>query len=148
MFAALENTAPLLYGHTCYMPNEAVVTLFRPTGPEELALVERSGFREWPPRLPDQPIFYPVTNEEYAAQIARDWNVPASGYGCVTRFAVRSSFMAQFPVQQVGGSTHTEWWVPAERLSELNANLVGVIEVIREFGHRPAPPSQVAESAA
>jgi len=32
------------------------VTLWRPTGPEELALVEASGWREWPPRLPGQPI--------------------------------------------------------------------------------------------
>lgn len=54
----------------------ATVTLWRPTGPEELALVEASGWREWPPRLPEQPILYPVINEEYATRIARDWNVP------------------------------------------------------------------------
>jgi len=118
------------------MPNPSTITLYRPTGPEELALVERSGFHAWPPRLPDQPIFYPVTNEEYAIQIARDWNVPASGYGCVTRFEVLADFMAQFPVQQVGGSAHTEWWVPAERLDELNAAIVGAIEIVREFGQR------------
>ncbi|WP_284620815.1 hypothetical protein [Aquabacterium humicola] len=121
------------------MTEVETVTLYRPTGPEELALLERAGFSAWPPRLPDQPIFYPVTNEEYAVQIARDWNVPASGYGCVTRFRVRSEFMAQFPLQQVGAGMHTEWWVPAERLSELNTNIVGTIEVIREFGSRPAP---------
>ncbi len=120
------------------MNAEDTVVMFRPTGPEELVLVERSGFRRWPPRLPDQPIFYPVTNEDYAVQIARDWNVPASGYGCVTRFEVKSSFMAQFRVQQVGGGTHTEWWVPAERLEELNDNIVGVIEVVQEFGQRQA----------
>ncbi|WP_431099983.1 hypothetical protein [Roseateles noduli] len=62
------------------------VTLFRPTGPRELALVAQSGYRRWPPRLPDQPIFFPVTNEQYAVEIARDWNVPASGEGFVTRF--------------------------------------------------------------
>jgi hypothetical protein len=120
---------------------EDLTTLYRPTGPEELTLIEESEFRTWPPRLPDQPIFYPVTNEEYAVQIARDWNVPASGYGCVTRFQVRTEFMKQFPVKQVGGGQHTEWWVPAERLQELNANIVGFIEVIREFGSRkPRPP--------
>jgi hypothetical protein len=48
------------------------VTLWRPTGPKELALVEDSGWRAWPPRLPDQPIFYPVLNEDYATRIARD----------------------------------------------------------------------------
>lgn len=49
--------------------------------------IEASGWREFPPRLPEQPIFYPVLNEEYAVQIAHDWNVPASGAGFVTRFA-------------------------------------------------------------
>jgi hypothetical protein len=66
-------------------------TLWRPTGPEELALVEASGWVAWPPRLPEQPIFYPVLNEDYAVRIARDWNVPASGVGYVTRFEVERS---------------------------------------------------------
>ena len=30
------------------------VTLWRPTGPDEVALVEASGWREWPPRLPER----------------------------------------------------------------------------------------------
>lgn len=109
------------------------VTLYRPTGPRELALVRDSGFRRWPPRLPDQPIFYPVTNEDYAIQIARDWNVPASGSGYVTRFQVRADFMQRYPLQTVGGRAHTEWWVPAEELEQLNDNIVGLIEVIHEF---------------
>jgi len=119
--------------------------MYRPTGPEELELVRQSGFARWPPRLPDQPIFYPVTNQAYAEQIARDWNVPASGYGCVTRFRVRGSFADQFAVQQVGGAQHTEWWVPAERLEELNANIVGRIEVVAEFGASPASKGASAE---
>ena len=57
----------------------SAITLYRPVGPQELALIEASGWREFPPRLPEQPIFYPVLNEEDAIQIARDWNVPASG---------------------------------------------------------------------
>lgn len=114
---------------------EDTVTLYRPTGPEELELVRQSGFTEWPPRLPDQPIFYPVTNEEYAVQIARDWNVKASGSGYVTKFFVKSEFMSQFQIEKVGGSEHTEWWVPAEKLVELNQNIVGQIEVIHEFGN-------------
>jgi len=48
------------------------VTLYRPVGPKELALIEASGWRAFPPRLPEQPIFYPVLNEDYAIQIARD----------------------------------------------------------------------------
>jgi hypothetical protein len=43
-----------------------LVIMFRPTGPRELELVAASGWRRWPPRLPEQPIFYPVTNQEYA----------------------------------------------------------------------------------
>src|SRR5437867_11857343 len=80
--------------------------LYRPVGPKELALIAASGYREFPPRLPEQPIFYPVLNEEYARQIARDWNVSASGAGYVTRFSVRKEFAAQYPVQTVGGSVH------------------------------------------
>jgi hypothetical protein len=115
------------------MRHMETVTLWRPTGPQELALVEASGWREWPPRLPDQPIFYPVLNEEYATTIARDWNVPASGAGFVTRFEVRKQFLDRYDVQQVGGQTILEYWIPAEDLAELNANIVGQIEVIAEF---------------
>jgi hypothetical protein len=113
-------------------------TLYRPTGPAEILLVQESGFLRWPPRLPHQPIFYPVTNLEYAEEIARNWNVPESGYGCVTRFSVTSSFMAQFELRCVGARRHMEWWVPAERLDELNSHIVGRIEVVSEFGARPA----------
>lgn len=112
---------------------EKTTLLFRPTGPEELELVKNSGFKEWPPRLPEQPIFYPVTNQEYAEQIARDWNVKASGVGYVTKFLVKTSFMQKYKIQKVGGDIHTEWWIPAEELEELNANIVGDIEVISEF---------------
>ena len=56
-----------------------VVTLWRPVGPVELELIRKAGMRAFSPRLPDQPIFYPVLSEEYAIKIARDWNVPASG---------------------------------------------------------------------
>lgn len=117
--------------------DEPVIIMFRPTGPQELALVRASGFRRWPPRLPDQPIFYPVTNQAYAAQIAREWNVPQSGYGCVTRFRIRKSFMDRYPLQKVGGREHTEWWIPAEDLQAMNDHLVGLIEIIEEFGSDP-----------
>lgn len=108
-------------------------TLWRPTGPAELALVAESGWRAWPPRLPDQPIFYPVLNEDYAVRIARDWNVPASGSGYVTRFEVDTEFLRRYPVRQAGGRTILELWVPAEELAEFNAHIVGLIEVVREF---------------
>lgn len=115
----------------------ATRTLWRPCGPEELALVEASGWRAWPPRLREQPIFYPVLNEDYAVRIARDWNVPASGVGYVTRFEVDAGFLERYPVRQVGGETILELWVPAEELEEFNAHIVGLIEVVREFRREP-----------
>jgi hypothetical protein len=114
-----------------------VITMYRPTGPKELELLRLSGFRRWPPRLPEQPIFYPVTNEQYAIEIASRWNVRDDGVGYVTRFAVRSDFMSKYPVQRVGGEHHTEWWVPAEELEALNDNIVGLIEVIGEYRRSP-----------
>ncbi|MBP2479162.1 hypothetical protein JOF53_008034 [Crossiella equi] len=108
-------------------------TLWRPTGPEELDLVRASGWRAWPPRLPDQPIFYPVLNEDYAIRIARDWNVPHGGVGYVTRFEVETEFLSRYPVRQAGGRTILELWVPAEELAEFNTHLVGLIEVVHEF---------------
>lgn len=116
---------------------QQVVTMFRPTGPKELALVRSSGFRRWPPRLAGQPIFYPVTNRDYAAQIAQEWNVAESGFGCVTRFHVRKSFMDRYQIHTVGGSNHTEWWIPAEDLEALNDHIIGDIEVIETFGNEP-----------
>jgi hypothetical protein len=109
------------------------MTLWRPTGPAELGLVRDSGWRRWPPRLPDQPIFYPVLNEDYAIKIARDWNVPASGAGYVTRFEVDAAFAARYPVRQAGGDTILELWVPAEELEEFNDHIVGTIDVVHEF---------------
>jgi hypothetical protein len=109
------------------------MTLFRPVGPKELELIRASDWRAFPPRLPSQPIFYPVLNEEYAAQIARDWNVKDSGAGYVTRFSVRKEFAANYPVQTVGSTNHQELWVPAEELEAFNQNIVGKISVIAEF---------------
>jgi hypothetical protein len=65
-----DNDAPM-------SGREPVITLWRPVGPQELKLIEASGMREFPPRLPDQPIFYPLLSEAYAMQIARDWNALA-----------------------------------------------------------------------
>ena len=116
------------------MPDETdTITLWRPVGPQELALIEQSGMRAFPPRLPDQPIFYPVLTEDYAAKIARDWNVPASGTGFVTRFQVKRSFIDRYDVQEAGGHAHLEYWIPAEDLPAFNAAIVGPIEVIRSF---------------
>jgi hypothetical protein len=117
------------------MNTEATVTLFRPVGLNELNLIRESGYTEFPPRLPEQPIFYPVLNEEYATQIARDWNTRHSehGRGFVMRFRVRADYLRRHEVQTVGGSVHQEYWIPAGELAEFNRNIIGLIEVIAEF---------------
>jgi hypothetical protein len=111
------------------------VILFRPVGPAELRLIRESGWRKFPPGLPEQPIFYPVTNARYAAQIARDWNVKDSGAGFVTRFAVLAAYLSNFAVQKLGALEHTEYWIAAE--ANFNENIVGLIEVIQEFRGGP-----------
>jgi hypothetical protein len=115
------------------MARVETTTLYRPVGTEELELIKQSNWSAFPPRLPEQPIFYPVLNEEYARQIARDWNVRASGAGFVTKFEVESDYLKQFNVQVVGGSEHAEYWIPAEELAEFNRHIIGKIEVIAEF---------------
>ncbi len=109
------------------------ITLYRPVGLKELELIKQSGYKKFPPRLPEQPIFYPVLNEEYATKIARDWNVKASGSGLVTKFEVKKDYLDKFEIQTVGSYICQEYWIPAEQLEEFNNNIVGKIDVIAEF---------------
>jgi hypothetical protein len=115
------------------MSTNDTTTLYRPVGPKELEQIRQSDMRGFPPRLPEQPIFYPVLTEDYAVKIARDWNVPASGAGYVTRFAVLSAFLDRYTVHEAGGAAHREYWIPAEDLPAFNDAIVGTIEVIAEF---------------
>lgn len=113
--------------------------LYRPVGAQELALIAESGYTAFPPRLPEQPIFYPVLNQQYAAEIASKWNTrdPASGFkGYVTRFQVDDSFLARYQVQTVGRSYHQEYWIPAGDLAEFNRHITGKIEVIQTINER------------
>jgi hypothetical protein len=112
---------------------EQFTVLWRPVGPAELELIQQSGMRAFPPRLPEQPIFYPVLSEEYAIKIARDWNVPAHGTGFVTRFSVSKAFLDRYEVHDAAGSRYREYWIPAEDIDDFNAALVGEIEVVAEF---------------
>ena len=107
-----------------------VITLYRPTSPQELELVKQNGYNLWSARLPEQPIFYSVTNGEYAKQIAIQRNTKDSGIGYIARFQVKKAFMDKYPIQKVGGVIHTEWWIPAEDLNELNTNIVGLIQLM------------------
>jgi hypothetical protein len=119
----------------------SVVTLWRPVGQAELDLVAASGFRAFPPRLEGQPIFYPVLNEEYATQIARDWNTKHGATGYVTRFRVRADVVHRYEIHRVGDVVHEELWVPADELAAFNAAIVGVIEIVSAY--RGDPPARV-----
>ncbi|MFQ6552893.1 ADP-ribosylation/crystallin J1 [Aestuariibius insulae] len=113
--------------------------LYRPTGLAELKLVAASGWHSWPPRLPDQPIFYPVTSFDYAEKIARDWNAIGQGdsrYGFVTEFEISDATAARYPVQVAGGRAHEELWVPAEELDAFNTGIVGRIRAIASYKDR------------
>ena len=118
--------------------------LWRPVGMDELALIFESGMRAFPPRLPEQPIFYPVLTREYAEQIAREWNTadpPFAGY--VTAFEIPDAYAAGFESHVVGRAEHVELWVPAEQLSTFNQEIVHPIRVLSAYfgagfrGHVP-----------
>jgi hypothetical protein len=101
-----------------------------------MELIRGSHFREFQPRLPEQPIFYPVLSVEYATQIARDWNTKDERSGCagyVLRFNVQAEFLRGYDVHIVGSSAHREYWIPAGDLPGLNSNIVGEIELVAEF---------------
>jgi hypothetical protein len=112
------------------------ITLYRPVGQTELELIQESGYKKFPPRLHWQPIFYPVLNQAYAAQIALEWNTkdPFSGYaGHVTAFDLPEAYIKQFPVQNVGGAIHNELWIPAAELETFNSQIIGVIRTVQSF---------------
>jgi hypothetical protein len=109
-------------------------TLYRPVGLDELALIWDSGCKEFPPRLPEQPIFYPVTSAEYARQIAHDWNTKTPSFaGFVTAFSVDDAYLARFDRHIVGSSGHEEYWIPADELPSFNQAIIGRIEVEAAF---------------
>ena len=115
---------------------KTVVTLFRPVGQKELDLIRESGWRRFPPRLPSQPIFYPVLTEEYATHIANVWNTKdpnAAFVGYVLRFQVSKAYLDRFETHEAGGRACVEYWIPAEDLDTFNDHIIGLIEVIHEF---------------
>ena len=95
-------------------------------GRKEFELIQQSNWRKFPPRLPHQPIFYPVTNYDYAVQIARDWNTKDEEngkVGIVLSFEVDAEYLSNFQKKVVGSSTHEEYWIPAEELEEFNKHI-------------------------
>ena len=107
--------------------------LYRPVGQAEYDLIAQSGFAAYPPRLPEQPIFYPVLNERYAREIAEKWNkryADSQYTGFVTTFEIDDAYISQFPVQTVGASYHQELWIPAEELENFNHHIIGTISLL------------------
>ena len=107
--------------------------LYRPVGQAEYDLIAQSGFTAYPPRLPEQPIFYPVLNERYAREIAEKWNkryADSQYTGFVTSFEIDDAYISQFPVQTVGASYHQELWIPAEELENFNHHIIGTISLL------------------
>jgi hypothetical protein len=108
--------------------------LFRPVGLNELRLIFETEMTAYPPRLPEQPIFYPVLNAPYAIKIARDWNTKnemRAGY--VTEFEIEGAYISRFEPHIVGSREHEELWVPAEELAEFNTHIQGKICVIEAY---------------
>lgn len=119
--------------------------LYRPVGIKELVKIIALDFKGFPPRLTWQPIFYPVLNQEYAEQIARDWNTKDefSGFaGYVTAFDVPISFYEKYPVQTVGGEIHQELWIPAEDVAEMNSLIINQIKIVNAFFGEKYQPSE------
>ena len=96
-------------------------TLYRPVSDEEWKLIADNNCMKFPPRLPEQPIFYPVCTYQYALEIATKWNKG----GHVTKFYVNDALLSKYQSHVVGSSLHTEYWIPAEELEDFNENIIG-----------------------
>ena len=108
--------------------------LYRPVGLQEVELIYDSGMEAFPARLPQQPIFYPVLQLDYARQIASDWNAKSrQSAGYVTEFKVEDEYIGQFEKHTVGSSQHEEFWIPAEELEEFNKHITGHIKVLEAY---------------
>src|SRR6266511_722697 len=108
--------------------------LYRPVGLQELELIYDSGMKAFPARLPQQPIFYPVLDLEYAHQTASDWNAKSGqSAGYVTQFKVEDEYISQFEKHTVGSSQQQEFLIPAEELEEFNRHIVGHIKVLEAY---------------
>jgi hypothetical protein len=108
--------------------------LYRPVGLDELRLIYESGLAAFPPRLPEQPIFYPIFNFSYTEQIARDWNTKSpSRAGYVVRFEVDDTYIDRFEPHTVGSREHRELWVGAEELETFNSHILPPIRVVSSY---------------
>lgn len=116
------------------MAGGAEMRLYRPAGLRELLRIFETDMTAFPPRLPEQPIFYPVLNAPYASQIASRWNTRSGDLaGYVTQFDLDGKYAGRFEPHIVGSREHAELWVPAEELTEFNQHIQGKITVIEAY---------------
>lgn len=109
------------------------IHLYRPVGLKELDLIKQSYWKNFPERLPDQPIFYPVLTYEYAELIISSWNINEefAGYaGAITKFDIDLEFIKKYKVETAGGPTLQELWVPSEELSAFNEKIISTIKIV------------------
>ncbi|HLO31112.1 MAG TPA: hypothetical protein VK249_18330, partial [Anaerolineales bacterium] len=101
-----------------------------------MELIYDSGMKAFPARLPQQPIFYPVLQLEYARQTASGWNAKSGqSAGYVTQFKVEDEYISQFEKHTVGSSEYEEFWIPADEVEKFNQHILGHIKVIEaHFG--------------
>ncbi|MDE5936748.1 MAG: hypothetical protein K2G83_05025 [Ruminococcus sp.] len=109
--------------------------LYRPVGTAELDLIKKSSYRKFPPRLPEQPVFYPVLNRGYACETAEKWNVKKESdcKGYVTAFEVDDKYCMQFEVHTVGSRNHQELLIPDDELDNFNFHIIDKIKVVDKF---------------
>lgn len=106
------------------------ITLYRPVGPIELELIEKLDWKRFPPRLEEQPFFYPVTNIEYAKEISF-WNKNNYGIGYILEFKILETYILKYKIRCVGiPGLHEEYWIPANELEDFNDNIIDDIKII------------------
>lgn len=109
------------------------VPLYRPALPTELAGLRDHGFSKWPVLPREQPLFFPVGDERLADAAAKTWTEEHGTTTYVTRFRVRSRLVNGGKSDQVRSVGEDEWPVAVQDVNALNQNIVGKIEVVREF---------------
>ncbi|XVV17413.1 hypothetical protein ACQP2X_24440 [Actinoplanes sp. CA-131856] len=121
------------------------VTLWRSVGQGVLDAVASSGWRAWPPQLPDQPIFSAVSDRQLAVRICRERAVPAEGVGYVVRFDLPRRFLDRAGAARGAGRDEFEYRIPASEVAELNTHIVGAIMEDADY-RGPVDDAEFAEA--
>src|ERR1041385_3281370 len=110
--------------------------LYRPVSLQELELIYEGGMKAFPTHLPQQPIFYPVLQLEYARQIASNWNAQNGQLaGYVVQFKIEDQYVSRFEKRAVGTTSYQELWIPNEELEEFNRHILGQVKIVEaRFG--------------